>query len=90
MTKLEQAIAYFEDAIRESNEIIAEYSEEMQKELIKQKRHFEVALETMKKWNGEGGCNGVYAGRRLEEEIMKTGKVEGSEWLKNRDIQKYS
>ena len=54
MTKLEQAIAYFEDAIRESDEIISEYSEEFQKELTEQKKHFEVALKIMKKWNGEG------------------------------------
>jgi exonuclease VII small subunit len=33
MTKLEQAIAYFEDAIKESDEIIAECSEKLQKEL---------------------------------------------------------
>ena len=49
MKKLEQAIAYFEDAIRESDEIIAECSEKLQKELIEQKGHFEVALEVMKK-----------------------------------------
>ena len=48
MTKLEQAIAYFEDAIRESDEIIAECSEKLQKELIEQKKHFEVALDAMK------------------------------------------
>lgn len=50
MKKLEQAIAYFEDAIRESDEIIAEYSEALQKDLIEQKNHFEVALKIMKKW----------------------------------------
>ncbi len=44
MKKLEQAIAYFEDAIRESDEIIAECSEALQKELTEQK------------WSGEGGC----------------------------------
>jgi rubrerythrin len=49
MKKLEQAIAYFEDAIRESDEIIAECSEALQKELTEQKGHFEVALEVMKK-----------------------------------------
>jgi uncharacterized protein with PIN domain len=49
MKKLEQAIAYFEDAIRESDEIIAECSEALQKELTKQKGHFEVALEALKK-----------------------------------------
>jgi len=53
---LEQAIAYFEDAIRESDEIIAECSEALQKELTEQKKCFEVALKIMKKWNGEGGC----------------------------------
>jgi hypothetical protein len=49
MKKLEKAIAYFEDAIRESDEIISECSEELQKELTEQKGHFEVALEAMKK-----------------------------------------
>ena len=47
MKKLEQAIAYFEDAIRESDEIIAECSEALQKELMEQKKHFEVALDAM-------------------------------------------
>ena len=54
MTKLKKAIAYFEDAIRESDEIVAECSEKLQKELTEQKKHFEVALKIMKKWNGEG------------------------------------
>lgn len=40
MKKLEQAIAYFEDAIKESDEIIAECSEKLQKELTEQKKHF--------------------------------------------------
>ena len=56
MKELEQAIAYFEDAIRESDEIIAECSEALQKELTEQKKHFEVALKIMKKWSGEGEC----------------------------------
>ena len=47
MTKLEQAIAYFDDAIRESDEIIAECSEALQKELMEQKKHFVVALDAM-------------------------------------------
>ena len=54
MKKLEQAIAYFEDAIKESEEIIVECSEKLQKELTEQKKQFEVALKIMKKWNGEG------------------------------------
>ena len=41
MKKLEQAIAYFEDAIRESDEIMAECSEALQKELTEQKKCFE-------------------------------------------------
>ena len=52
MKKLEQAIAYFEDTIRESDEIIAECSEALQKELTGQKGHFEVALEAMKRQKG--------------------------------------
>lgn len=56
MSKLEQAITYFEDAIRESDEIIAECSEELQEELTEQKGHFEVALKIMKKWNREREC----------------------------------
>jgi len=56
MKKLEQAIAYFEDAIKESDEIIAECSEKLQKGLTEQKGHFETALKVMKKWNGEGDC----------------------------------
>ena len=45
--KQEAAIAYFEDAIRESDEIIAECSPELQDELEEQKGHFAVALECM-------------------------------------------
>lgn len=36
------------------------------------------------------GQSGKFRESFWPEEIMKTGKVEGSEWLKNRDIQKYS
>ncbi len=37
MKKLEQAMAYCEDNIREIDEVISEYSEEFQKELTEQK-----------------------------------------------------
>jgi len=53
MNKLEQAIAYFEDAIKEIDEIIFECSEKLQKVLIEQKKHFEVALKIMKNQNQE-------------------------------------
>jgi uncharacterized coiled-coil protein SlyX len=57
MKKLEQAIAYFEDAIRELDEILAECSKTLQKEIIMQKNHFEVALEAMKeKQERKDGC----------------------------------
>jgi hypothetical protein len=49
MDELQAAIAYFEDAIRESDEIISECSPALQKELSEQKRHFEVALEVMRR-----------------------------------------
>ena len=44
MNETESAIAYFEDAIRESDEIIGECTPNLQAELKEQKRHFEVAL----------------------------------------------
>lgn len=43
------AIAYFEDAVRDSNEIISECSPDLQAELEEQKRHFAVALEAMER-----------------------------------------
>lgn len=48
MTELEKAIAYFEDAIMESEEIIAECSPSLRDELEEQKTHFEVALKAMR------------------------------------------
>lgn len=47
-TALQAAIAYFEDAVRESDEIISECSPNLQKELTEQKAHFEVALAVMR------------------------------------------
>lgn len=44
MSEIKAAIAYFEDAIWESDEIIEECSDDLQKELTEQKKHFEVAL----------------------------------------------
>jgi hypothetical protein len=49
MNKYQQAIAYFEDAVRESDEIIADCSPALQAELTAQKNHFVVALEVMRK-----------------------------------------
>lgn len=48
MDKYEQAIAYFEDAIKESDEIIADCSPDLQAELTEQKGHFVVALEVLR------------------------------------------
>jgi hypothetical protein len=49
MKKLEQAIAYCEDNIREIDEVISEYSEGLQKELREQKKYFEVASKALEK-----------------------------------------
>jgi len=49
MRKIEDAIAYFEEAIRESDEIISECSEALKKELTEQKGHFVIALDAMRK-----------------------------------------
>lgn len=48
LKELKQAISYFEDAINVFNEIIAECSEDLQRELTEQKKHFEVALKAMR------------------------------------------
>jgi NADH pyrophosphatase NudC (nudix superfamily) len=45
---IEQAIAYFEDAIRESDEIIVDCSEALQAELTEQKEHFVAALSALR------------------------------------------
>lgn len=54
MNNLDKAIQYFEDAIKESNEIIdeiiADRSPRLRAELGEQKGHFEVALQLMRLW----------------------------------------
>jgi hypothetical protein len=47
--EVQAAIAYFEDAVRESDEIIADCSEALQAELTEQKQHFVVALDVMRR-----------------------------------------
>jgi hypothetical protein len=46
--KNETEIAYFEDAVKESDEIIADCSSELQAELTEQKGHFVVALAALR------------------------------------------
>lgn len=47
MSKYDKAITYFEEAIRESDEIIAESSPRLKAELIEQKEHFLTALSAL-------------------------------------------
>ena len=47
------AIAYFEDAVKESDEIIADCTEALRAELIEQKQNFAVALEVMRRTQPE-------------------------------------
>ena len=49
MRELKPAIEYFKDAIKESDEIIEECSDDLKTELTKQKRHFIVAVAAMEK-----------------------------------------
>jgi hypothetical protein len=51
MSKYDKAIEYFDEAIRESDAIIAVCSPDLQAELTEQKAHFEVALAAM--WEQE-------------------------------------
>lgn len=48
MDKYQSAIAYFEDAVRETDEIIEDCSPNLQAELIEQKKHFVVALAALR------------------------------------------
>jgi hypothetical protein len=48
MNETTEAIAYFEDAIRESDEIIKECSLALQAELNEQKEHFVVGVEALR------------------------------------------
>lgn len=53
----ERAIEYFEDAVRETDEIIADCSADLQAELTEQKEHFVVALTALReKREREKGC----------------------------------
>ena len=57
MNEIEKAIAYFEDAVRESDEIIEDCSPVFQAELIEQKGYFVVALTALReKQKREKGC----------------------------------
>ena len=72
--KLKAAIAYFEDTIRESDEIIAECSPELQVELQEQKEHFIMALEYMRRPAPEANEAPTHADRirdMSDEELAK-------------------
>ena len=58
--ELKAAIAYFEDAIRESDEIIADCSQKLQEELDDQKRHFVVALNALRRAAERDGYKACY------------------------------
>lgn len=60
--KVKDAIAYFEDAIREGDEIIADCSPALQAELTKQKGHFVVALAALREQEQREQGNIDYAG----------------------------
>jgi|GEM_PF-3916992 hypothetical protein len=68
MSEIEKAIAYFEDAVKESDEIIGDCSEALQAELTEQKQHFAVALDTLReKAEREKGCEFVVNGDMFGE-----------------------
>jgi hypothetical protein len=48
MSDIKLAIEYFEDAVRESDEIIDDCSDALKTELTKQKGHFSVALDALR------------------------------------------
>lgn len=50
LEKAKQAAAYFEDAVRESDLIIVDCSDQLAAELAEQKEHFVVALEALRRY----------------------------------------
>ena len=57
MSEFERAITYFEDAVRESDEIIKDCSPTLQAELNEQKQHFITGLEALREQaEREKGC----------------------------------
>lgn len=70
MDELNRAIAYFEDAIRESDEIIAECSPALQKELTEQKNYFIVALAAMHSADLKNGLQKMGKWNKTQGEIL--------------------
>lgn len=56
--ELKPAIEYFEDAIKESDEIIDECSDDLKAELANQKEYFITAVKTMKYFLIYNDCDG--------------------------------
>lgn len=56
MRELELAIEYFEDAVRESDEIMEECSEDLKADLAEQKEYFITALEVLRQAGQKKGC----------------------------------
>ena len=70
MDELNRSIAYFEDAIRESDEIIAECSPALQKELTEQKNYFIVALAAMHRADPKKGLQKMGKWNKTQGEIL--------------------
>ena len=82
MNEITTAIAYFEDAMRETDEIIEDCSPALRAELDEQKEHFTVGVEVLREqaersrgcehcrgWDKRCGANFCpMCGRRLEEQ----------------------
>ena len=49
MDQINAAIEYFADAVKETDEIINDCSDDLKHELLAQKEHFVVALDALKK-----------------------------------------
>ena len=91
MNEIERAIAYFEDAVRESDEIIEECSPALQTELTEQKQHFTTALVALREQSDEE-CDSracAIANERdcLREEILeiKAEQEKGCEYCNDTD-----
>lgn len=82
MNEIEKAKEYFEDAVRETDEIIEDCSKAIQEELLNQKTHFVTALKVLKQQQErDQGCK--YCTREKDIQIKFEGEEAGRAWMHN-------
>lgn len=81
MEDINKAIAYFDDAVKETDEIIANCSDDLKQELTEQGMHFVVAIKILAAWVGlQGEINEIYgllcAARIETDDVGKIAQID--------------